>query len=302
MERAQSTRAWRGMASILAAGTLWGTVGVTTQTLYSFTGTNAFSISAIRLLIAGPLLALVCWLRLGRGMFNIRRRDLGLMLLIGSLIAIDQLLYFLAIAQAGVALATLITICGAPVFVALITVFYNRQRIAGPTLLALGMGVVGTGLLVGVNPAGAAPTASLIGVGLALLAAFVYALILFCGRFLAGAYHPLQVNSIGFLMGAALLTVIASGTGFILTYPARGWAMLVYLGVIPTALGYGLFLVGMRSTQTTAASILVLAEPLTATLLAVLLLGEHLSPLGIGGAGLLVGAMLLLSREPEPTG
>jgi DME family drug/metabolite transporter len=68
------------------------------------------------------------------------------------------------------------------------------------------------------------------------------------------------------------------------------------MGCIPTALAYVLFQSGMRSTPATLTSILTLCEPLTAAVLAWLLFGERLSPLGIVGALLLLGTILLLAR------
>jgi DME family drug/metabolite transporter len=69
---------------------------------------------------------------------------------------------------------------------------------------------------------------------------------------------------------------------------------LLYLGLVPTALGYVIFLYGMKTTPATVASIATLVEPLTGTLLAMVLFGERLAPAGWIGALLLLGAMGLL--------
>ncbi|HZS87474.1 MAG TPA: DMT family transporter [Chloroflexota bacterium] len=79
-------------------------------------------------------------------------------------------------------------------------------------------------------------------------------------------------------------------------YPPQGWLLLVGLGLIPTAAGHLLFQSGMRTTPATAASILTLMEPLTATILAWILFGERLGPGGLPGALLLLGALAVLYR------
>ncbi len=66
---------------------------------------------------------------------------------------------------------------------------------------------------------------------------------------------------------------------------------------MPTALAYALFLRGMHTTSATAASTITLLEPLTATLLAVALFHERLGPLGVVGAALLLGAVVILARK-----
>lgn len=75
------------------------------------------------------------------------------------------------------------------------------------------------------------------------------------------------------------------------------WVLLVYLGLIPTALAYVLFFGGLRYTTATTASIATLLEPLTSTALAWLLFGERLGPLGLLGAVLLLGAIALLYKD-----
>lgn len=88
----------------------------------------------------------------------------------------------------------------------------------------------------------------------------------------------------------ALLAVDANA----LASPA-GLAAAIYLGICPTALGYALFSRGLRLTSAAAAVTLSLAEPLTAGLLGVLLLGESLAPLAWLGIGLLFAGLALLA-------
>lgn len=76
-----------------------------------------------------------------------------------------------------------------------------------------------------------------------------------------------------------------------------GWALLLYLGLVPTALAYGLFFLEMRGATATVASVGALAEPLTSSVLAMLAFGERLGTPGIQGATLLIGAMLFLCRN-----
>ena len=84
-------------------------------------------------------------------------------------------------------------------------------------------------------------------------------------------------------MAAALLLPLALRQGLNLTaVPWSAWGLLMYLGVVTTALGYVVFLRGLRSTPATFASVLTLLEPLVAVVLAVVFLGERLLPLNVG--------------------
>jgi DME family drug/metabolite transporter len=288
----------RGLLQVMLAAVLWGTVGVTTKSLYAISGANPLSIGFFRLAFSVPVLALACWLMLRRRAFAVRRRDLGLMMLMGAMLALYQVCYFGAIQRIGVSVAVLITLCTAPVIVALLSAVFLRERLTWLVLAALASALVGTVLLIDLHPGGGMEDSStLIGVLLAFISATGYALIALLSRALAGRYHPLQSMSIGFAVGAVMLLLIALPTGFVVGYPADAWLHLLYLGVVPTALAYFVFFAGMRHTPATVASIATLIEPLTGTILAALLFGERLGRTGWLGALLLIGAMLMLWRN-----
>jgi DME family drug/metabolite transporter len=292
--KAQAT-ARLGLASILLAATLWGTVGVVIQSLYQLSDTNPLSGGFLRLALSLPLLFIVCGFTLGRKTFRVARRDLGLMLLIGTMTALYQVCYFSAITYIGVAASTLITLCTAPVWVVLLATVLLRERMTRGVFLAGNCAIAGTILLVGVQPS--AMQSMGLGVLLALGSALGYAVVVLCGRSLAGRYHPLQTLTIGFSSGAVILLPFALGTGLAVNYSVLGWLALLYLGIIPTALAYLLYFGGIRHTTATVASIATLLEPLVSTVLAWWLFNEQLGSLGIVGAVLLLGAIGLLYWE-----
>ncbi|MFN8376790.1 MAG: EamA family transporter, partial [Anaerolineae bacterium] len=264
----------RGVLLIMTAASLWGTAGPATQALYGVASTTPFSISALRLTIAAPLMLLLCWRLLGRRMFAVARRDLLVMMLMGVLLGLSQASYFAAISNAGVAIATLTTVCSTPIIVTIVSTLVTRERPGKWIIAALLCALVGTTLLVNVQPNPELADTTLAGMGFSLLASAIYAGFILSGRLIVGHYHPLQTSAIGLLTGSILMCTIATGAGFALSYPAQGWLLLLYLGAVPTALAYGLFFSGTRTTPATVVSILTLMEPLMATALAWLLFGE----------------------------
>lgn len=285
---------------IMLAALLWGTTGVTTRTLYHISAATPISVSFFRLALATPLLAVACWFVLGRRSWRIARRDLIRMAMLGVMLAMYQVCFFAALTQVGVAVATLLTLSLAPILVALLAPLLAHERLTRPLVLALALALVGIGCIVGVP----GPTGSgghvVVGALLASGSALGYALVTLISRSLT-QYHPLQTTTVGFATGTVVLVPLALATGFVASYPPQGWLLLVYLGSIPTAFAYSLFLAGMARTPATVASITTLLEPLTATILAALLFGERLTPLGIGGAGLLLCAVVFLAcLRPAP--
>jgi DME family drug/metabolite transporter len=286
----------RGLLPIICAALLWGTIGVATQAIYHTSQTNALSIGFYRLAFALPVLVVLGRHLLGGRLLTIARRDLPAMLAIGLMMALYQVCLFSAIPLVGVSVAVLVTLCTAPVMVALGAAALFGERLTGRVALALLLALGGTGLLIAPGEAGARAD-SLRGVLFALGSALGYATLALCSRSLAARYHPIQPLLVGFGTGALVLLPFALLAGATLHFPALGWGLLLYLGVIPTALAYILFLAGIRHVSATVASIITLLEPLTAAGLAWLLFGEHLTRLGLLGAALLLGAIALLTRS-----
>ena len=290
-----------GVVLIIIAAVLWGTVGIATRALYELTATNALSIGFFRLAFSVPALLLACRLITGHIRFATTRRDLAMMLGLGVAMAAYQVFYFAAIAQVGVTIAVLINLCSAPLIVALLSALLLGERLTVRVGIAMLLAIGGAVLLVNARPSDSTVSGSLLlGAGLALAAGFSYSVVTLFSRALAPRYHPLQPILVGFALGAVTLLPFALAGGLILSYPPVGWLLLLHLGVIPTALGYMLFLGGLRSTPATVASIATLFEPLTSAVLAWLLFDERLGWIGAAGGLLLIGAMLLLTWTPRP--
>jgi drug/metabolite transporter, DME family len=282
-----------GLALITVAALFWSTIGIAVSVLYGLAATNPFSVGLLRLLIATPALLLLSRVMVGPGFWRIQRRHLPNMLLIGAAFAGYQLCYFAAIPRIGVAAAVMINICSAPVITALLGGVFLGERLSPRIAMALVGSILGTALLVGGAPQ-AQGDQLWSGVALALGAGLCYSLLALAGKGVAQHYHPLQPITLAFSLGAVLLLPPAIAGGLALSYPPAGWLLILYLGLIPTALAYVLYLRGLRSVPTTVAAILTLFEPLGSTILAVLLLGERLAPLGLSGAALLLASMGLL--------
>jgi DME family drug/metabolite transporter len=286
---------------IMLAAVSWGTVGVTSKLLYASSTTTPFSIGFLRLAVAVPALLVAGWGNTHGRLTLLSRRDLALVCVIGTMTALYQVCYFSAIPRLGVASATLITICSAPVIVATLSALLLRERPTFRTFAALTIAVVGTALLVGMDRGSGGAGSALSGTLLALASSVGYAVVTLCSRRLSTRCHPVQALTLGFAIGALLLLAATLPGGPRLSYSPRGWALVAYLGIVPTALAYVLFVSGLRSVPSTAATIATLLEPLTSTALACLFLGERLGRLGAWGGVLLGAAMVMLvldTRRP----
>lgn len=309
----------RHVLSVAAAAVLWGSAGVIGR-LATDAGVTAVSVAASRLTIAAvalPPLTLALTRRrraaaqpLGDVAAHVTgqvtaqatevalagavrpRRKAGL-IATGVLLALYQGAFFAAVDRTGVTVATLVALGCAPVLVAVAGPLVGDARADRRTWSGILAALVGLILLVGADPSAGA--SALVGVGLALLSGAGYAAIILLGRSLRHV-DPLQVLAVGFPVGAVLLAPTLPGlaTGSV---RAGTWLSLLYLGLLPTALAYVLFLRGIAGLPAAVVSTVTLLEPATAAALAALVLGERIGLVGaLGGVLVIVGVVLVTRR------
>ena len=291
-----------GLVLVGTAACLWGTFAVASKTVYQLGDTDPVVIGFYRLASAAAVLLVLRLMSAGTAGLTLTRRDLPALLLVGLTIAAYQAFFLGAVATVGVILASLIALCSAPVLVSLLAALFLKERIGPVTLLAIAFAAGGVFLLVGWPDRGVVESGNLLlGCALAGGAALCYAVFALASWSLAPRHHPFTLIGLGFGLGAVLLLPLALNAGLGVDGGAVAWAAIAYIGLIATALAYGLFYLGLRAVAASATGILVLLEPLTSSLLASLLHGERLGPHGLIGAGLLLAATLLIGLVPRKT-
>jgi DME family drug/metabolite transporter len=283
-----------GLGYLVLAGTLWGTGGLTGSLLAHKAGLPAAAVAAYRL-GTGGLILVVALLLTGRR-FPRGRRAWTRIAVLGLLSGAFQASYFASVARVSVSLATLLTIGASPVLVLLAEAIGGRRRIGPRQLTTVALALAGLTLLVGVRHDGRDLTTMLAGAGFALLAAAGFATMTVIGTRPVPGLDDMAATGLGFSLGALALAPLAAsaGLGFAPTPAALG--LLVLLGVGPTAIAYAAYFRGLRTAPAGTAALMALLEPLVGTALAVLILGDRLSPAGMTGAALLITALALAAR------
>jgi DME family drug/metabolite transporter len=283
-----------GLLLICLAALSWGTTGATMVLLSNVTQLSPLVVGFWRLAIASPFLLL-----LARQQGKLRgwrsRSEFLTYAGLGLTMAIYQVCYFWGVSLAGVAVTALVAICSSPLFITILAVTRLGERLTQRLSIALGLGLIGTALLVA-NPEAFAMNGSrfLLGALLALGAGLSYAIGSIIAKVGVATLEPLQVAAVGFSIAAVLLSPAVLLTPS-LPALAAGMPFLLYLGLVPTGIAYAIYMIGLRRTQATVAGIAVLLEPLTATLLGVVVFREAFGWLSALGALLLLGAIGLLS-------
>lgn len=277
---------------IVLAAMLWGTTG--TAQAFAPAEAHPMVVGALRLLIGGG--ALLAW-AVARGRFRgVPVWPVVPLAVAGASMAVYQVCFFTAMLKTGVAAGTLVAIGSAPVFAGLLAFIIRGERPGRRWLAATALAVSGCALLMTVDAAGV--RISPVGIVLALGAGAAYANYAVVSKGILDSLDPAGAMAVVFCTGAVLLAPILLFYDLTWLGTRRGLGAALHLGVIATALSYVLYATGLRGTPVAHAVTLTLAEPLTAGLLGIALLGERLSlQSALGMALILAGLMVVAVRR-----
>lgn len=283
--------------AVLLAAVLWGTTGTVAH--HAPAGSNQALVGLATFGFGGLLLLALdarAVLRL------VRDRATWPLLIVGALgVAAYAAFYYWGMALIGVAIGNVLALGSGPVFAALLELVIQRRPISRGWAIATVVSVIGIALL-GLSAHAEPGSSPLLGVILALASGFGYALYSWAGASLIGRGHSSRPVMAG-LFGVAAIGLTPAffigGPGPLLS--VRGLVILAYLAIIPMALAYILFGVGLRGLPASTATTLALAEPVVATLLATVILHERISAQGWVGLGLIIVGILLIAAVERRT-
>ncbi|WP_329129239.1 EamA family transporter [Streptomyces sp. NBC_01476] len=304
----------RGLVYVVFAATAWGTAGAAAALLYDGSGLGPLALTFWRaaggfvLLLAvrclrsrgGPARAVLPVLPVFPARSGARgRRGAVRILATGAGLTLFQAAYFAAVKSTGLAVATVVTLGSGPVLIALAARLTMGERLGRGGAAAVCGALAGLAVLVlggggtAVRPAG---------VVLAVLSAAGYGGITLLTRWFGvrgAAGDPLDTSLWSFGICALLMLPAALREGM---WPAaagigRTLLLLGYLATIPTAVAYGLYFAGAAVLRSATVSVIALIEPVSAAVIAVGLLGEHLTAATLAGTVILLVAVAALAWE-----
>ncbi|MFE9836982.1 DMT family transporter [Streptomyces sp. NPDC005551] len=287
----------RGLLYLIVAGAAWGTAGAAASLVFLASDMGPVVLSFWR--CAGGLVLLIAVRPLRPRATAAVREPLGRRALrtgvTGLGLAVFQTAYFAAVDVTGLATATVVTLGSGPVLIALGARLTMGERLGRRGLAAVAGALTGLAVLVlGSGEAAVRPP----GVLLAVASAAGYSLMTLLTRWwgrhgevdaagtTAGAFGVTTLCLLPFALAEGLLP----HTG----QPVHVVALLAYVAAIPTALAYALYFAGAAVVRSATVSVIMLLEPVSAAVLAVGLLGEHLT------AATLIGTLVMLGSVAGP--
>ncbi len=227
---------------------------------------------------------------------------LGRAVAVGLLVAVQSACLYSAVARIPVALALLV-FNTFPIMLGLISWAAGAERPTPRAFVAMGTAMIG--LTLALDAFGLAPHARLAGTGgiasmsagvaFALTGALAFAGALFLTtRWLAGTDGRLRSLVLMLVVAAVAITSGALFGRFQWPHDAAGWTGLTLLTIFYGAAITALFVLLPRLGAVNNAAIMNF-EPIAALLLGWVVLGQHVAPIQIVGAAVVIGAIVLLS-------
>ncbi|MDF2064898.1 EamA family transporter [Bacillus sp. Cr_A10] len=278
---------------VLLGAILWGTTG----TAQTFLPDNAhpFIISAGRSTVGGfsLLIIMVLWRKIKFKTWPWKETFYA-----AICIALFQLLFFSSVKLTGVAIASVVAIGSAPVFSGIIEWLFLKLRPSRIWAISTLFAIVGCLFLflnkgeITINP---------IGIMYSLIAGMIFALYTISSKSLLEKEEAIPAVAMTFSVSALLLMPFFFIYDVSWLKEAGNIGIIFYLGLATTSIAYVLYARGLNKIPSSSALTLSLAEPTTAAILGVFIVGENLSTMSWIGILLLLGSIVVLTIGSKST-
>ena len=277
-----------GISAVALGTIIWGTVGPVVRL---FPEGTEFQYSLVRNLTGTSALWLLVFFSKNKQRYT--KQDIVPILVGGTGAALFFPLFILAFQLTGVGVAAVVSIGVAPIFVGLIAWIALKQPPGKQWALGTVVAVAG---VVALNWPSGDNTVSFLGVAFAIAAAFGYSMQATGMGMISRRHTPFQCVAPMFTIGTLFQAPLSYGRDFsFLQDPVLLFGAL-YGGIVTVALAYAFFIYGIARIGAATAVTVGLMEPLTASILGVVLLGETVSIVGVIGSVLILIGLVVVSR------
>ncbi|MDP3103144.1 MAG: EamA family transporter [Candidatus Methanoperedens sp.] len=278
----------RGYSQVVTACILYGLIGIFIELIGDM---PIGSIIFYRLLFG--LAAITLYLAVSGRFFEMKLKEKkSRLLMLGLFEAVAVLAYFYSVRYTSVSMAVLL-LYTAPIYVSLLSPLLLKEKSTSRSIIALALSI--TGVVMIVQPQILNNGNSISGVAFGLASGLLYGLMIMTSRSLKDNYTGIAQATWSMIVSLIIFSPFAfaiSADGL-----KNDMHLLILFGLIPTAIGGILYFNGLRLVKAQSASIISLLEPLSAVVLAFIILSEPVAfTTVIGGGFILLGAGIL-SRE-----
>ncbi len=290
----------KGYLMVLAAGSLWGTIGFF-STMLSNMGMPSNSVAFFRVLSASIVLAVILLVK-GKGvsLFKASKRGLFSCMLVGFISqALYNMCYMSTIELSGMATAA-VFLYTSPIYVAIISRILFKEPLTTNKIVAIAINIIGCVLAV-TGGSFADMKLSTKGIIMGILAGFCYALLPILSKLGADNEDSFTAAFYGQAFAVLLLFFIIrpyNGIGCAFTWKVL--LVLIGFGLVPSALGYIVYYAGIsRITETSRIPVLGSVETVVAAIVGLIAFGQGISLVKVVGIALVLISIGIMNAKQK---
>lgn len=225
-------------------------------------------------------------------------RNIRILALSGTAMGFNWILLFEAYRYTTVAVATLCYYFSA-IFVIIASPFVLRERITPVKAFCSAIALIGMVLVSGVTEGGTGAFSPL-GVAMGLGAAVLYATVVLLNKKLRDiSSFDTTIAQLGVAAIVLLPYVLLTENLTFIALPPMGLMMLLMVAIVHTGMAYAMYFSSLKELKAQTVALVSYLDPVVALLLSVFVLSEPMTPAGVIGAVLVLGAMLASEMIPN---
>jgi drug/metabolite transporter (DMT)-like permease len=256
-------------------------------------------IAAYRIGIASLIILPFTWKKVVHAVRTISKNTFGFLVRAGVFLSVHFYLWITSLEYTTVA-SSVVLVTANPIFIALASYLLWKEKLGRRSILGIMVAIAGVVVINFDKVSFSSET--FYGNMLALVAGLMAGGYLLIARVLRDKINAIAYLSLVYAISAVILLISAIVSGLEFTgYSTQTFLMFILLAIIPQILGHSSFNLAARLMSVTLVSIAILGEPVGATILGILILGEQPAIQEIiGGVVILLGIYLVLNRKTEP--
>lgn len=282
---------------VILAGMSWGSAGIFSRFLQNC-GFSAFQMALGRNCFAAVFMLLFVLLYNPK-LLKIKPKKLLLFALSGFGLLGTAAFYYWAMELTSFSTAVVLMYT-APVIVMIVSVLFLGEKFTIPKLVGIVGALIGCGLVTGII---GNLRFSIMGIIVGLLSGISYSIYNICVKIeMQRGDDPICATTYCFIFAFLASLVVGSpiqSLHMVAAAPLPTSLLIAGMGFFIGAFPYLIYTFAMRKIPAGVASSMACIEPMTATIISVLFLGEELSGFAILGIVFILGSVILLSREEE---
>jgi drug/metabolite transporter (DMT)-like permease len=254
---------------------------------------------ALRTIVSAVLMAGIYWRRPRGGESIWTRREMSILIVLGLFgMVMNQFFWTLGVAQTTVVHSSMI-MATTPIWVLLMAGLMGLEPITFPKVGGMAIAMTGVAMLQVFRPKLSAQSPTLRGDFFILLCTLALAGMTAFGKRYRPRSGGIAVNAVGYILGAFLLlpSFWFSSRGFDFGKVTAGaWVGVVYMGAISSVTGYLIYYYALARMSASRMAAFQYLQPVFASLMAVVMLGEELTGAAIAAGGIIFAGVFVTER------